>query len=163
MAGHGFSILLAPLWQEWDERVFRMVDGIHRRLPKSIPPVTLHGRSLEPTDEGFGAQYQLTMNGPLSGGRHTAAYFVIQIRPLRQAPPPAQRGPDAVARLIWRVDTLKVLQPVRSDAQIEQFDQQSFEIPVTEQAQFAELFGETIYETAKMFFREMLASIHPSD
>jgi hypothetical protein len=163
MAGHGFSILLAPLWQEWDERVFRMVESIHRRLPKSIPPVTLHGRSLDPTDEGFGAQYQLTMNGALSGGRHTAAYLVIQIRPLRQAPPPALRGPDAVARLVWRVDTLKVLQPVRPDAQIEQFDQQSFEIPVAEQARFAELFGETIYDTAKAFFRDMLATIHPSD
>jgi len=75
----------------------------------------------------------------------------------------AQRGPEAVARLIWRVDTLKVLQPVRPNAQIEQFDQESFEIPVAEQAQFAELFGETIYETAKAFFREMLASIRPSD
>jgi len=163
MAGHGFSILLAPLWQEWDERVFRMVEGIHRRLPKSIPQVTLHGRPLDPTDEGFGAQYQLTMNGALSGGRHSAAYYVIQIRPLRQAPPPAQRGPDAVARLIWRVDSLKVLQPVRPDAQVEQFDQESFEIPVAEQSEFERLFGETLYEAATAFFREMLASIQLSD
>lgn len=163
MAGHGFSILLAPLWQEWDEPVFRMVEGLHRRLPKSIPPVTLHGRALDPTDEGFGAQYQLTMNGALSGGRHSAAYYVIQIRPLRQAPPPALRGPDAVARLIWRVDTLKVLQPVRPSAQIEQMDQRSFEIPVAEQAELAELFGATLYEAAKAFFQEMLATIRPAD
>ena len=142
---------------------FGMVEGIHRRLPKSIPPVTLHGRPLDPTDEGFGAQYQLTMNGALSGGQHSAAYFVIQIRPLRQAPPPAQRGPDAVARLIWRVDALKVLQPVRPSAPIEQFDQETFEIPVAEQAAFAALFGETLYEAAKAFFREMLDSIQPAD
>jgi hypothetical protein len=163
MAGHGFSILLAPLWQEWDEPIFRMVEGIHRRLPRSIPPVTLHGRQLDPTDEGFGAQYQLTMNGALSGGRHAAAYYVIQIRPLRQAPPPARRGPDAVARLIWRVDTLKVLQPVRPDAQIEQFDQQSFEAPVARPAELAELFGETLFEAARSFFREMLAGIRLAD
>ena len=169
MAGHGFSILLAPIWQEWDERVFRMVEGIHRRLPATIPQVTLHGRELDPTDEGFGAQYQLTMNGSLSGGRHAAAYFVIQIRPLRQAPPPARRGDGAVARLIWRVDTLNVLQPARRDMEIQRFGQQTHEIPVAEPDRFAELFGTTLYATATTFFRDVLsgtagdtpAGLHP--
>jgi len=157
MAGHGFSILLAPLWQEWDEPVFRMVEGIHRRLPASIPKVTLHGRSLDPTDEGFGAQYQLTMNGRLSNGRYASAYFVIQIRPLRQAPPPALRGPDAVARLIWRVDTLNILQPTRPNAEVERFGQETHEIPVAEPDRFAELFGTTVYDAAATFFRGVLS------
>lgn len=157
MAGHGFSILLAPIWEEWDERVFRMVEGIHRRLPASIPWVTLHGRGLDPVDEGFGAQYQLTMNDALPGGRHAAAYFVIQIRPLRQAPPPALRGADAVARLVWRVDTLNVLQPTRANAEIERFGQQTHEIPIAEPDRFAELFGTTLYAAAAAFFQGVLA------
>lgn len=157
MAGHGFSILLAPIWREWDEPVFRMVEGIHRRLPASIPQVSLHGRNLDPVDEGFGAQYQLTMNGALSGGRYTAAYFVIQIRPLRQAPPPALRGGDAVARLIWRVDSLNILQPARPNAEIERFGQQTHEVPVAEPERFAELVGDTLYAAAARFFRDVLA------
>ncbi len=161
MAGHGFSILLAPLWQEWDERVFRMVEGVHRRLPPTIPQVTLHGRALDPTDEGFGAQYQLTMNGQLSNGRHSAAYFVVQIRPLRQSPPPALRGEDAVARLVWRVDTLNVLQPTRPNAEIERFGQATHEVPVAEPDRFADLFGTTVYEAAAAFFRDVLAGASP--
>lgn len=163
MAGHGFSIVLAPIWQEWDERVFRMVQRLHRRLPPSIPPATLHGRQLDPTDEGFGAQYQLTMNGAFSGGRHTAAYFVIQVRPLRQAPPIPQQERDAVARLVWRVDTLRVLQPSRPNAPVEQSDQQTYEVPIAEHARFEALFAAPILDAATTFVRETLASIAPSD
>src|SRR5579884_3844492 len=148
--GHGFHITLGPVWAEWDERVFALVAALHRRLPPANPPITLHGRQLEPVSEGVGAQYQLTMNGPLYDGRYRAAYYVIQIQLLRRSAP-AALGAETPARLVWRVDAMPVLE--RDGGRVEAFARRRDEIPLAESQRLADLFGTPLTDAATEFFR----------
>lgn len=163
MPGHGFSILLGPLWEQWEGHLFRLVEGLHRGLPPTIPVVTLHGRQLDPVDEGVGAQYQLTMNGRLYDGRYRAAYLVIQVQLFRQQPPPAVRGAGAQATIAWRVDALPVLEqlpaPGASQGPIERFDQRTAEMPVAEPERLSDLFTDpaALPGVAADFFQTVLA------
>lgn len=152
MSGHGFHILLTPLWAEWDEHVFRLVEGLHQDLPAAEPPVALHGRELAPIAEGVGAQYQLTLNGDLYDGRYRAAYFVIQIQLLRQAPP-APAGDDSTDRVVWRIDAMPVLE--RDRGQIESFAQIGEEIPLGEPDRLDALFAVPLRAAAADFFRRV--------
>lgn len=72
---------------------------LHRSIPTGEPPVTIHGRELEPQTEGIGFQFQLTMNGDLYGGRFQSAYFVVQAQIVKRK-----------AGLGWQVDAMPILE-----------------------------------------------------
>lgn len=149
---HGFHIVLASLWQEWRERIYQLVRGVHRRLPPAEPMVTLHARELDPVDEGIGVQFQLTCNGDFYGGRYQAAYFIIQIQLIWETSPATN-----AAAVIWRISSLPALQ--RGEREPVLLNQQRAEIPVTESQRLRLLFEQEIAPAAASFFARVRAGL----
>lgn len=149
---HGFHIVLAPLWQEWREQIFQLVGRVHRQLPPAEPPVTLHGRELDPVDEGIGAQYQLTCNGDFYGGRYQSAYFIVQCQLIRQSSPAA-----ASAGVIWRITTLPALQ--RGEGSPILLEQRQHELPIADSNRLRTLFEQEITPAAASFFARLRAGV----
>jgi hypothetical protein len=73
--------------------------ALHELIPAGEPPVTIHGRELDPDSEGVGFQFQLTMNGNLYNGRFSAAYYVVQVQLTKRK-----------AGLGWLIDAMPILE-----------------------------------------------------
>lgn len=90
---------ITTLWRQQRHGILVLGQTLHEILPSGEPPVTIHGRDLDPESEGVGFQFQLTINGNLYDGRFSAAYYVVQIQLIKRK-----------AGLGWQVDAMPILE-----------------------------------------------------
>lgn len=87
------------IWQQQRYSIMVLGQTLHESIPAGEPPVTIHGRELDPESEGVGFQFQLTINGDLYGGLFRAGYYVVQVQLIKRK-----------AGLGWQIDAMPILE-----------------------------------------------------
>lgn len=127
-----------------------MGQALHDQLPAGDPPITIHGRELDPASEGTGFQFQLTMHGDLYDGRFQAAYFVVQIQIIKRR-----------AGLGWLVDAMPILEVEHSNYDL--YGKRTTELAYRDRAGLERFMLETLASEAGTFFEHVRAAVPPPE
>lgn len=127
------------LWHANREPILGLARELHARLPHDEPPITIHGRDLNPDTEGIGAQFQLLMPGDFYDGGALAAYFVVQVELVQQR-----------TSLAWLVDAMPLLETEPNCFDL--YPKRSFTIAYRDQQGLAELLTDQLRAKAETFF-----------
>lgn len=125
-----------------------MGQALHDQLPVAEPPATIHGRELDPASEGVGFQFQLTLNGPLYGGKFQAAYFVVQVQLFKRN-----------AGLGWLVDAMPILEIEHANYDL--FEKRTIEIAFRDRQSLERHMLDVLANDAIEFFRKVRDSVAP--
>jgi hypothetical protein len=139
VSGKPFHITLIPIWNTHRNTVLALGHAAYERLPAGEPPITIHGRELQPDNEGVGFQFQFTMNGDLYGGRDRAAYYVVQAQLAKRT-----------TSIAWAVDAMPVIE--HSDDGYDFFERRSFSVPLHDRPRLQALFIDQLVPDATAFF-----------
>jgi hypothetical protein len=123
---------------------------LHRSIPTGAPPVSIHGRDLEPKTEGVGFQFQLTMNGDLYGGRFQSAYFVVQAQLVKRK-----------AGLGWLVDAMPILEVEHANYDL--YEKRSREFAYRDRSGLESYFLEDLARDATAFFENVRHEQPPAE
>lgn len=127
-----------------------MGQALHDQIPDGIPPVTIHGRELEPGTEGVGFQFQLTVNGDLYAGRFQAAYYVVQVQLIKRK-----------AGLAWQVDAMPILEVEHADYDL--YGKRSMELAFRDRKGLEKYMLDNLAGDATRFFSNVRAAIPPQE
>jgi hypothetical protein len=139
VSGKPFHITLIPIWNTHRNTVLAFGHAMHEGLPQGEPAITIHGRELQPENEGVGFQFQFTMNGNLYGGRSKSAYYVVQAQLAKRT-----------TSIAWAVDAMPVIE--HRDGQYDFFERQSYTVPLHDRRRLQALFLEQLLPDATAFF-----------
>jgi hypothetical protein len=127
-------------WHQQRSFILQLGQQLWAALPAGEPPITAHGRDLQPdSEEGVGFQFQLTMRGSLCQGRVQAGYYVVQVQLVRRK-----------VSLGWQVDAMPVLEIGAGDYDL--YPKRTYEFSLRERAQLSELFDDELTGDATRFF-----------
>jgi hypothetical protein len=127
------------LWHANREPILGLAQQLHARLPEAEPPITIHGRDLNPDTEGVGAQFQLLMPGDFYDGGALAAYFVVQVELVKQR-----------TSLAWLVDAMPLLE-TEPDC-FDLYPKRSFTVAYRDHQGLTELLTDQLRAKAETFF-----------
>jgi hypothetical protein len=141
---------LTTIWQQQRQAVMYMGQALHDQLPAGEPPVTIHGRELDPGSEGTGFQFQLTMNGALYEGKFQAAYYVVQVQLFRRK-----------AGLGWLLDAMPILELEHGNYDL--FGKRTTEFAFRDRPGLERHMLETLATDATGFFQRVRESEPPAE
>lgn len=141
---------LSTIWMQQRNAVVLMGQALHDQLPEGDPPVTIHGRELDPETEGVGFQFQLTINDDLYQGKFQAAYFVVQIQLVKRK-----------AGLGWQVDAMPVLEI--GNANYDLYPKRSRQLAFRDRTGLERWMLDDLVRDAGEFFRCVRAGIPPQE
>ena len=144
MSGRGFNITLIPLWEQERPLLLRLGYALHERLPAADPPVSVHGRDLQPEREGVGFQFQYTLNDELYGGARRAAYHVVQAQLIQRK-----------TSVAWQVDAMPVLE--ETEGRYDLYAKRPFSVAFHDRINLQELFVIRLAADAQTFFESVRA------
>lgn len=127
-----------------------MGQALHDQIPDGTPPVTIHGRELEPGTEGVGFQFQLTLNGDLYAGRFQAAYYVVQVQLIKRK-----------AGLGWQVDAMPILEVEHADYDL--YGKRSRELPFRDREGLESHMLGHLAGDATTFFENVRTAVPPQE
>ena len=144
------SSSLTTIWQQQRQAVMLMGQALHDQIPEGMPPVTIHGRELEPGTEGVGFQFQLTLNGDLYDGRFQAAYYVVQVQLIKRK-----------AGLGWLVDAMPILEVEHADYDL--YGKRSRELAFRDRKGLESHMLDHLASDASLFFGDVRAARPPQE